>query len=190
MNSFPSPHSVRNRALRAAWLCTYSVLFRPTPKLLHGWRRSLLRLFGAQIGIGAHPYPSCKIWAPWNLAMGNYSCLGPYVDCYNVARIELGEYATVSQYAYLCGATHDYTRLTMPLVPKPIRIGARVWVAAAVFVGPGVTVEEGAVVGARSCVVRDVPAWTVVAGNPARVIKRRVLLDTKSDRDGVESPVA
>jgi putative colanic acid biosynthesis acetyltransferase WcaF len=120
-------------------------------------------------------HPSVKIWAPWNLVMGDVSCLGPYVDCYNAARIEIGEYATVSQYAYLCGATHDYTRLAMPLVPKPIRIGARAWVAAAAFVGPGVTVEEGAVVGACACVVRDVPAWTVVAGNPARVIKRRTV---------------
>ena len=175
MNPFPSPHSVRNRTLRAVWQCTCFVLFRPTPKVLHGWRRFLLRLFGARLGQGCVVHPSVKIWAPWNLVMGDHSCLGPYVDCYNVARIELGEYAAVSQYAYLCGATHDYTKLTMPLIPKPIRIGARAWVAAAAFVCPGVTVEEGAVVGARACVVRDVPAWTVVAGNPARVIKRRTV---------------
>ena len=105
-----------------------------------------------------------------------------------MARIELGEHATVSQYTYLCGATHDYTKLTMPLVPKPIRIGARAWVAAGVFVGPGITVEEGAVVGARACVVRDVAAWAVVAGNPARVIKRRVLEGTTFGSGQVESP--
>jgi putative colanic acid biosynthesis acetyltransferase WcaF len=150
----------------------------------------LLRRFGARIGRGAHPYPSCKIWAPWNLIMGDHSCLGPNVDCYNVDRIELGEYATVSQYAYLCGATHDYSKLTMPLVPKPILIRAHAWVAAAAFVGPGVTVEEGAVVGARACVVRDVPAWTVVAGNPAREIKRRVLPDSPIDWSEAEVPVA
>lgn len=189
MNPFPSPHNVRNRALRAVWQCTYFVLFRPTPKVLHGWRAMLLRLFGARVGQGAHPYPSCKIWAPWNLVMGDHSCLGPYVDCYNVDRIELGEYVTVSQYAHLCGATHDYTKLTMPLVPEPIRIEARAWVAAGAFVGPGVTVEEGAVVGARACVVRDVPAWTVVAGNPARVIKRRVLEGLR-DPSREETPVS
>jgi putative colanic acid biosynthesis acetyltransferase WcaF len=175
VNPFPSPHSLSNRALRVVWQSAYFLLFRATPTALHGWRSMLLRLFGAQVGRGAHPYPTCKIWAPWNLAMGDHSCLGPYVDCYNVARIELGDYTTVSQYTYLCGATHDYTKPAMPLVPKPIRIGARAWVAAGAFVGPGITVQEGAVVGARACVVRDVPAWTVVAGNPARVIKRRVL---------------
>jgi putative colanic acid biosynthesis acetyltransferase WcaF len=172
------------------------VLFRPTPKVLHGWRRLVLRIFGARLGAGCVIHPTVKIWAPWNLVMGPTSCLGPYVDCYNVARIELGEYALVSQYAHLCGATHDYTKLSMPLVPRPIRIGARAWVAAAAFVGPGTTVEEGAIVGAHACVVRDVPAWTVVAGNPARVIKRRVLEGAKSDADAgldpskVELPVA
>jgi putative colanic acid biosynthesis acetyltransferase WcaF len=109
--------------------------------------------------------------------MGDHSCLGPHVDCYNVARIEIGEYATVSQYAYLCGATHDYMKLAMPLEPKPIHIRARAWVAAGAFVGPGITVEEGAVVGARACVFRDVPAWTVVGGNPARFIKQRTIQD-------------
>jgi len=135
----------------------------------------LLRLFGAKVGRGARVYPSCRIWAPWNLIMGDYASLGQHVQCYNVAQIELGDYSAVSQYAYLCGATHDYTILTMPLLPKPIRIGARAWIAACAFVGPGVMVEEGAVVGARACVFRDVPPWTVVAGNPARTIKRRVL---------------
>jgi putative colanic acid biosynthesis acetyltransferase WcaF len=161
--------------MRAIWGVVYFLMFRPSPKVMHGWRSLLLRIFGARVGRSAHFYPSCKIWAPWNLVMGDHACLGPHVDCYNVARIELGEHATVSQYSYLCGATHDYTKLMMPLVPKPIRIGARAWVAADAFVGPGITVGEGAVVGARACVVRDVPAWTVVAGNPARVIKRRIL---------------
>src|ERR1035437_6490098 len=173
--------------MRVARGLAYMVLFRTSPKVLHFWRRALLRLFGARLGRGCAVHPSVKLWAPWNLVMGDHACLGPNVDCYNVARIELGEYATVSQYAYLCGATHDYTKLTMPLVPKPIRIGAQAWVAAAAFVGPGITVEEGAVVGARACVVRDVPAWTVVAGNPARVIKRRVLEGAAVDASQVES---
>lgn len=103
----------------------------------------LLRSFGARLGVGVHVYPSVKIWAPWNLAMDDHSCLGPYVDCYNVALIELGEYARVSQYAYLCGATHNYKTLAMPLVPKPIHIGAQAWICAGAFVGPGVTVGGG-----------------------------------------------
>jgi len=93
MNPFLSPCSARGRALRAAWHCIWLVLFRPTPKMMHGWRSMLLRMFGARVGRGAHAYPGCKIWAPWNLVLGDYACLGPDVDCYNVALIELGEYA-------------------------------------------------------------------------------------------------
>lgn len=109
--------------------------------------------------------------------MGEHSCLAPFVDCYNVAKVTLGDYCTVSQYSYLCAATHDYTQLSMPLVPKPIRLGRRVWIAADVFVGPGVTVGDGAVVGARSSVFREVPSWTVVAGSSAKPLKPRVVTE-------------
>jgi putative colanic acid biosynthesis acetyltransferase WcaF len=87
----------------------------------------------------------------------------------------LGAYATISQYAYLCGATHDYSDPALPLLSAPIVIEDYAWVCADVFIGPGVTVGQGAVVGARSSVYKDVPAWKVVAGNPARVIKERTL---------------
>ncbi len=175
-DAYRSPYSVGNRFCRQLWNIVWLLFYRPSPKLFHGWRRFLLRAFGATIKPGAHPFPSCKVWAAWNLVMGYRSSLGPYVDCYNAAQIEIGDYATVSQYSHLCGATHDYDDVTMRLVTKPIRIATRAWVAAGAFVGPGVTVEEGAVVGARACVFRNVPAWTVVAGNPARIIRRRAPL--------------
>jgi putative colanic acid biosynthesis acetyltransferase WcaF len=105
--------------------------------------------------------------------MGKGSCLGDYVDCYAVDRITLEPYATVSHYSFLCTAGHDYSLPRMPVTAAPIRIGRRAWVAADVFVGPGVTIGEGAVVGARSSVYRNVEPWTVVGGNPARVIKKR-----------------
>lgn len=136
-----------------------------------------MRLFGARLGRRSVVHSSVKIWAPWNLEMGEHSCLAPFVDCYNVAKVTLGDYCTVSQYSYLCAATHDYTQLSMPLVPKPIRLGRRVWIAADVFVGPGVTVGDGAVVGARSSVFREVPSWTVVAGSSAKPLKPRVVTE-------------
>jgi len=149
--------------------------FRPSPRFLHSWRRGLLRLMGARIGPGANIHASVRIWAPWNLTMGRFACLAPHVDCYNVAPVTLGEHATVSQYSYLCGASHDYTSLALPLTPGPISIGAHAWICADVFVGPGVAVGEGAVVGARSSVYEDVKPWTVVGGNPARYLKPRIL---------------
>ncbi len=132
-----------------------------------------MRLFGARIAAGAHPYPAAKIWAPWNLTMGTASCLSDHVDCYSVAPISIGAFATVSQYTYLCSASHDYRVPTLPLVIAPIVIESEAWVAAAAFVGPGVRIGEGAIVGARSTVTQDVAPWVVVAGSPATLRGQR-----------------
>src|ERR1035441_1146313 len=171
-NPFRSRHGLKNRIARQAWQVVWLFLFRPTPKVFHSWRRGLLRLFGAKLGRGCIVDPSTKVWAPWNLEMGDHARLGPYVDCYSVAKITLGDACIVSQYSYLCAAGHDYTRLNLPLVSGPIRLGRHAWVAADAFIGAGVSVGEGAVVGARSSVFKDVEPWTVVAGSPARLIRR------------------
>ncbi len=107
--------------------------------------------------------------------MDEGSCLADNTDCYCVGKIKIGKRSTVSQYSYLCGATHDYEHPLLPLVSAPIVIGDQVWITADVFVAPGVTIGDGAVVGARSSVFSDVEPWSVVAGNPARFIKRREL---------------
>lgn len=165
----------RDRARRLLWNCAWLLLYRPSPALFfRGWRCALLRLFGANIGAGAYPYPSAKIWAPWNLTMGIKSRLGNDVDCYCVAPISIGANAWVSQYTYLCSASHDYRDPAMPLIIAPIVIEADAWVAADVFVGPGVKIGAGAVVGARSTVTQDVDPWTVVAGPNAEPRGRRV----------------
>ena len=175
MSHCPSSHSTRNKIGRVLWGFVWLLLYRPSPKPFHFWRRSLLRLFGARIGSGACPHPSAKIWAPWNLEMGDHSCLSHSVDCYCVAPVRIGAHATVSQYSYLCTASHDCEQSDMPLITAPILIGDGAWITADVFVGPGVTIGNGAVVGARSTVIKDVPPWTVVAGNPAKVLRHREL---------------
>jgi len=175
VSNCPSSHSLGNKAGRTLWGAVWLLLYRPSPKPCHFWRRFLLRLFGAEIGRGAHPHASVKLWAPWNLRMGDHSCLSHHVDCYCVARVTIGAHATVSQYSYLCTASHDIEHPNMALTTAPIVIGEGAWVAADVFVGPGVTIGAGAVVGARSSVFKSVEPWTVVAGNPAKVIKRREL---------------
>ena len=169
----PSPHGWKNKLGRSCWSVVWHLLYRPSPRPLHGWRRFLLRAFGAKIGKGVHLASSCRVWAPWNLEMHRQSCLGERVDCYCVAPVVVGACAVVSQDASLCAATHDYRSVEMPLVPKPIHIGQHAWIAAGAFVGPGVRVGEGAVVGARAVVTREIAEWTVVAGNPARKIKDR-----------------
>lgn len=169
------PLTIKNKLARMVWAIVWLLFYRPTPRLLHPWRRLILRSFGAKIGKDVHPYPTVKIWAPWNLEMDDCSCLGEYVDCYCVDKIRIGAYSTVSQYSYLCTASHDYTDIKMNLVTAPIDIGKNVWITADVFIAPGVTVGDGAVITARSSVFLDVKPWVVASGNPAVPIKTRVL---------------
>jgi len=176
LNSYtePKPHRIK----QLAWRVVNATLFRFLPcKIL---RNGLLRLFGGNIPLGSLVYPSCKIFAPWNLTVGKYSCIGPYTELYNKAPITIGDNAVVSQGAYLCTASHDITSPRHDLIVAPIVIGNHAWVAARAFVGMGVTIGEGAVVGATASVYKDVEPWTVVGGNPAKVLKKRVVRDHES----------
>ncbi len=109
--------------------------------------------------------------------MQDRSCLGDFVDCYSVDKITIAADAVVSQYDFLCTASHDHTDPLLPLITAPIVIGEKAWVTADVFIAPGVTIGEGAVIIARSSVFHDIEPWTVAAGNPARPVKPRVLYD-------------
>lgn len=171
----PSPHSFRNKCCRVLWGIIWLLLFRPSPRVFHGWRRTLLRLFGASISHTAKIDPTVRIWIPRNLEMGEEATLGGGVNCYCVERISLGAHATVSQESYLCTATHDAEDPFMRLVAKPIRIEDQAWVCARSFIMPGITVHQGGVVGACAVVTKNVAAWEIVAGNPARFVRTRVL---------------
>ncbi len=163
-----------NRELvgRAMWDAV-SPLFSLSPRRLWGWRCWLLRLFGASVGKGVHISPSAKIFIPWNLTIGDHSSIGFESLIYNLGPITIGQRVTISQRAHLCGGSHDCRDATMPLLKLPITIGDDAWVCADAFVGPSVTVGEGAVVGARAAVFKDVAPWTIVGGNPAKQISIR-----------------
>lgn len=135
----------------------------------------ILRMFGATIGINARIDSTVRIWAPWNLNVGSEASVAHDVDLYCVGRLEIGDHATVSQYAMLCTASHDVSDPHMRLTVSPIVIAPQAWVCARAFVSPGVRVGTGAVVGAQSVATRNVADWTIVAGNPARMIKARIV---------------
>lgn len=174
----PSPHSFSNKLGRVAWTIAWWLMFRPTPRIAFGWRRFILRLFGATIGRNARISPSARFWAPWNVSVGDEASIAHDVDCYSVDRISIGHHATVSQYAFLCTAGHDVSDPQMRLTHAPIRIGDQAWVCAGAYVAPGVALGPGAVAGAHAVVTRDVAPWTIVAGNPARYLRDRVLSTT------------
>ena len=174
VSAYKNNLSIKNRALRLLWNIIYYLLFRPlVGPLFYKWRVFLLRTFGAKIGSHCKIRSSVKIWAPWNLVLGDYVALGPNCNIYSVDKITIGTKVAISQGAYLCTASHDICKRGNPLITAPINIDSFAWVAADAFVGMGVTIGQGAVVGARACVFKDVAPWTVVGGNPAKFIKER-----------------
>jgi len=142
---------------------------------MFGWRAFLLRLFGADIGAGAHVYPSARIWAPWNLVMGKQACIADHVICYNVSTIHIGDFSTVSQFSNLCTASHDYRRWDHPLIVGNITLGSHVWVTADVFIGPGVNIGDGAVVTARANIFTDIEPWVVVSSDNTLRQRARIM---------------
>ena len=173
------PYSRREYLGRALWGLV-APMFRFSPRQLHGWRSWLLRRFGAIIGKRVHIYPTVRIVIPWNLEVGDDSSIGDCALIYSLGKVRIGARATISHNAHLCAGTHDYLDPALPLLRQPISIGDDAWVCAQSFIGPGVLVANGAVVGAAAVVMKDVTAWTVVAGNPARAVKKREMRSVSS----------
>ena len=166
--------SLGHRMLRFVWNIAWVIFGKYTPVPLHGWRRFLLRCFGARIDGTAKVYPGVRIWYPQNLVMGKHACLARDVNCYCMGRISLGAYALVSQGAHLCAGTHDIDNPHFQLVIRPIVIDEYAWVASEAFVGPGVEIGRGAVLGARSVAFKNLETMSVYVGNPARFIRYRI----------------
>jgi putative colanic acid biosynthesis acetyltransferase WcaF len=162
-----------NLLFRAVWNVAWLVLAAWTPPQLYGWRRRILNLFGARVATSARVYPSVRIWYPPNLVMGEGSVLGPGTFCYCMDRIVLEDYAEVAQFVQLITGTHDIDSERFQLVTRPIRVCSHAWLAMGSFVGPGVVVGEGAVLGGRSVTFRDLQPWTVYSGNPAAELRKR-----------------
>ena len=167
--------SLGNRLARAVWGAAWLLLARFTPPPLHGWRRLVLRAFGAKVGRGARVHGSAAIWLPANLELGDQALIGPGARLYNQGRIAVGARSVVSQRAHLCASTHDISDPHFQLQLRPITVGAGCWIAAEAFIGPGVTIGDGTVIGARAALFGDAEANGVYSGNPAKLIKRRAL---------------
>ena len=162
-----------NRLMRAFWQSCWLVLARWTPPQLHRWRAFLLRSFGASLGNNCRVHASVEIWHPANLALGDNVLIGPGAKLYNQGPIAIGNDSVVSQGAHLCASTHDVDDPHFQLVLRPVKLGARCWVAAEAFVGPGVHMADGSILAARGALFEDSEAWTIYRGNPASPFKRR-----------------
>jgi putative colanic acid biosynthesis acetyltransferase WcaF len=169
LERFRVPPRFRGRSgfIVLLWQILQQTLFGLSPQPLYAWRRALLRLFGAKIGRNVLIRQTARITYPWKLEIGDCSWVGDYVELYNLDTIKIGQHSVVSQRSYLCTGSHDYQNVAFPYKTAPIVIGDQVWVATDVFIAPGVTIERGAVIGARSTVMDDIPPAVVALGAPA-----------------------
>jgi putative colanic acid biosynthesis acetyltransferase WcaF len=164
--------SLGEQAGRVFWGLTRP-LFRLSPRPFWGWRRMLLRMHGAKVHADVHVFPTVRITMPWNLDLGEQCAVGDRAILYALGPITVGPRATISQGAHLCAGTHDWRDPAFPLVKSPIHIGANAWICADAFVGPNVRIGEGAILGARAVVMKDVAPRAIMAGNPGREIGKR-----------------
>lgn len=176
LSRFRLPPNFRGRPapIVQLWWLVQATLFRWSPQFAYGFRNRLLRLFGAQVGRRVLIRPTATVTYPWKVKIGDYAWIGDHAVLYSLGDIEIGAHAVVSQACYLCAGDHDYTQADFPIRGRKIAIQDQAWLAADVFVAPGITIGKGAVVGARSSVFHDMPAGMVCLGSPARPVKPRI----------------
>ena len=176
-DAYRSPWSRREQLGIKSFALAWMLLCRWTPGPANFWRLMVLRLFGCRIQGRPFVAPDARIRVPWQLEMHDRACIGDGAEIYNLGECILRARCTVAQHGYLCGGSHDLSRRALPLIVAPIDVGEDAFLGAKVFVMPGVTIGEGAVVGAASVVVRDVLPWTIVVGNPATPVATRSFVD-------------
>ena len=177
LKNFKLPKDFRNRNqyIVQLWWLAQSTLFAMSPQFMYSWRNWLLRCFGAKVGKGVIIRPTVRITYPWKVSIGDNSWVGDHAELYSLGEIEIGSNSVISQNSYLCAASHDFTKDTFDIYAKKITIEDEVWVASDVFVAPGVTIKKGAVIGARSTVLNDMPEGMICYGYPCKPIKPRTV---------------
>ncbi|MBE9490588.1 MAG: colanic acid biosynthesis acetyltransferase WcaF [Bacteroidetes bacterium] len=176
LDQFKLPNGFRGRSALVVqlWWLVQSTLFSMSPQFMFGWRRFLLKLFGMQIGKAVLIRPTVRVTYPWKVKVGDRVWIGDHVELYSLGEIEIGNDVVISQKSYLCAATHDYTKSSFGIIDKKITIKDQVWLATDVFVAPGITIGQGALIGARSSVFSDMPEGMICVGSPTKPIKLRI----------------
>lgn len=176
LSSYTTPKDFRGKSKITVqlWWLVQAILFGLSPQFAYGWRRFLLRTFGAKIGKNVIIRPSVRTTYPWKVSIGDHSWIGDEVVLYSLGEIEISSNTVISQRSYLCTGTHDYTSSDFRIYAEKITIGNKCWLATDVYVAPGITIGNNTVVGARSSVFKDLPENRICIGNPAKPIKNRI----------------
>lgn len=168
-----SPYTLKEKVARLLWAMTQGTVFRFS---FHNWyavRAWMLRCFGSRLAPNVRVRRTVRVECPWNLTIGENTVAGDHAILYCLGPVTIGKNVTISQHAHVCAGTHDYTRADLPLVRPPIVIEDDAWIAADAFVGPGVRVGQGTILGARGCAFKDLDAWSIYGGNPAKRLSDR-----------------
>ena len=175
LEQFAVPKHFRGRSKVAVqlWWTVQATLFRASPQFLYGFRRFLLRLFGAKIGKGVLIRPTARVTYPWFLEVGDHAWIGDDTVLYNLAPIHIGAHVALAHGVYVCTGFHEIDRPSFAIGALPVRIEDEAWLANDCFISPGVTIGHGAVIGARSTVLKDMPAGMVCVGYPCKPIRPR-----------------
>ena len=176
LDKFRVPNGFRGRSVVIVqlWWLVQATLFMWSPQFMYGWRRFLLRLFGADIGKNVLIRSSVKVTYPWKIKIGDTVWIGDNTTLYSLGTIEVGSNVAIAHRVYLCAGSHDYTKITFDILAENIKIRDQVWLPNDVFIGPGVTIGKGAVIGARSSVFADMPEGMICIGSPAKPVRKRL----------------
>lgn len=176
LDQFILPPSFRGRSALTCqlWWLVQSCLFSTSPQFMYSWRRFLLRLFGAKIGKNVIIRPSVRVTYPWKLSIGDFAWIGDNVELYNLAEISIAAHVVISQRSYLCTGSHDSSSPTFKIFAKPITVREGAWIATDVFIAPGVTIGQNALIGARSTLLTSAKDNYVYVGYPAKAVKQRL----------------
>jgi len=172
-NSWYSPG--RNLLVQGAWYFFGLPLLRASWIPSSGFRRTLLRLFGARIGSDVILKPGIRIKYPWLLEIGVSSWIGEDVWIDNLVHVQIGSNVCVSQGAYICTGNHDWSDPAFGLIVRPVTVQDGAWIGARAFICPGIQIAEHAVVTAGSVVTTNLLTSRVYGGNPAREITVRAI---------------
>lgn len=133
------------------------------------WKRNFRRC-GQNVEISSR----CSIWGFEGLQIGDNSCIHQFTHIFASGGVTIGRNVMISVNCSISSVTHPLCatdRWRQPLILRPVSIADDAWIGMGAVILPGVNIGTGAIVGAGAVVTRDVPAGTVVASDPARVIK-------------------
>jgi len=176
LKNFTVPETFRGKSKVTVqlWWMVQATLFAWSPQVMYGWRRFLLRLFGAKIGKGVLIRSTAKVTYPWNVEIGDYCWIGEDNVLYSLGKITIGNHVAFAHKVYINTGGHDYTKPSFDIFAEPVVIEDECWLTNDVYVAPGVTIGKGTIIAARSSVLKNIPGNKICVGTPAVPIKDRI----------------